>query len=122
MPMPAVLVVDDDNNLRRILEAKLQRGPFKVSTVSDLASAISALEDRTFAVVVLDDRLPDGSGLDVLPKLRGIAPSSAFVLITAYEENAMRQRAADAGAKEVLFKPFDLDMLEAVVRSYTPQI
>ena len=61
----AVLVVDDDHNLRRILEAKLQRGPFEVSTVSNLASAVTALESGQFAVVVLDERLPDGSGLPV---------------------------------------------------------
>lgn len=118
MPLPAVLVVDDDQNLRRILEAKLQRGPFAVFTASDLASAVSALTDREYAVVVLDERLPDGSGLDKLPALLDLSPSSAFVLITAYEETAMRERAAEAGACEILFKPFDLDMLEAVVRTY----
>jgi DNA-binding NtrC family response regulator len=118
MPLPAVLVVDDDQNLRRILEAKLERSPFDVSTVADLASAVAALEHRKFAVVVLDERLPDGSSLALLPTLRGLAPSSTFVLITAYEENAIRHLAESAGAKETLFKPFDLDALEAVVQSY----
>ena len=120
MPAPAVLVVDDDQNLRRILEAKLERSPFEVFTAKDLASAITALESSRFAVVVLDERLPDGSSLASLPALKCLAPTSAFVLITAYEENAIRQRAELAGASEILFKPFDLDLLEAVVRNHVP--
>jgi DNA-binding NtrC family response regulator len=118
MPAPAVLVVDDDQNLRRILEAKLERSPFQVFTAKDLASAITALENSQFAVVVLDERLPDGSSLENLAALKHLAPSSAFVLITAYEENSIRQQAETAGASEILFKPFDLDILEAVVQSH----
>ena len=117
MSLPAVLVVDDDLNLRRILEAKLQRGPFDVLAVSNLASARSALESAKYAVVVIDERLPDGSSLSVLPSLRDLAPETSFVVITAYEENSMREQAVRAGAQEILFKPFDLDMLDAVVRS-----
>jgi DNA-binding NtrC family response regulator len=121
MPQPAVLVVDDDRNLRRILQAKLQRGSFQVSTVADLASARFELEHSHFQVVVLDERLPDGSSLDMLPSLRDLSPESSFVVITAYEENAMRQRAERAGASDILFKPFDLDLLEAVVRTYATE-
>jgi two-component system NtrC family response regulator len=117
MPPPAILVVDDDQNLRRILEAKLERSPFDVSTATDLASAKDALEHGHFAVVVLDDRLPDGSSIANLAALKDLAPTSEFVLITAYEENAVRQQAEQAGAAEILFKPFDLDTLEAVVQN-----
>ena len=116
---PAVLVVDDDYNLRRILEAKLERCPFRVCGVSDLASAASALRSFKYDVIVLDERLPDGSSIESLPILRHIAPSATFILITAYEEGPLRHQAEQAGAREVLFKPFDLDMLEAVVRTYT---
>src|SRR5689334_5285793 len=116
MPLPSVLVVDDDQNLRRILEAKLQRIPLNVTGACDLASAASALQHDEFAVVVIDERLPDGSSLAELPALRTIAPNSAFVLITAYEESAIRQLAENAGAESVLFKPFDLDALESLVR------
>jgi DNA-binding NtrC family response regulator len=122
MLVPSVLVVDDDYNLRRILEAKLERCPFRVSTVPDLASAILALQTGHYSVIVLDERLPDGSGISVLPQLCGLAPGAIFILMTAYEESSVRQLAEQAGAREILFKPFDLDLLEAVVRTYSAEI
>jgi DNA-binding response OmpR family regulator len=108
---PLVLIVDEDYNFTRILEAKLRLSGFEVTIAEDLASASAALRSRHFSLVLLDVRLPDGSGLDSLKDLRELSPKTSFVIITAYEEELLRERALASGARDVLYKPFDLELL-----------
>lgn len=113
---PAVLVIDDDRNFCRILEVKLRRSAFDVTLVHDAASAFDALMEREYDLVLLDLRLPDADGLAVLPRLKAASGAAPILVITAYEEDQLRSRARSAGAVDVLFKPFDLDLLVQTVR------
>lgn len=111
-----ILVVDDERNLCRIVEAKLRRSGFHVVTAYDAASGLAHLLRRRFDLVLLDIHLPDADAIAILPRLRAAAPDTPFLLMTAYEEENLRARAAQAGAVEVLYKPFDLDYLVQAVR------
>ncbi len=113
---PAVLVIDDDRNFCRILEVKLRRSAFAVTLVHDAASANSALLAQEYGIVLLDLRLPDADGLAMLPRLKAAAGAAPILVITAYEEDQLRARALESGAVDVLFKPFDLDLLVQTVR------
>jgi len=122
---PVVLVVDDERNFCRILEAKLRRSGWEVETAGTAAEASAALLRRTFQAIVLDVRLPDADGLKLLADIRGLAGGAPVVLMTAYEEEGLRARGIEAGAAEVLYKPFDLDYLVGLLdrlvrRSATP--
>jgi CheY-like chemotaxis protein len=110
-----VLVIEDDRNFSRILEAKLLKNSYSVRTAPDALSALACLLERPVHVALLDGRLPDADGLAALPLLRSAAPRTPFVFMTAYEEEYPRSRAISAGAAVILYKPFDLDTLTSEV-------
>src|SRR2546423_13067216 len=109
----AILGVDDEPNFCRILEAKLRRSSFSVSVATTLAAGLRCLLEQCFALILLDVRLPDADGIEALPQLEAIARQTPVVVMTAYEEEGLRRLAIDAGAAEVIYKPFDLDHLTA---------
>jgi len=115
---PAVLVIDDDRNFCRILDVKLRRSGFDVHITHDSATAYAALMEQEYDIVLLDLRLPDADGLAILPRLKAVAAATPVLVITAYEEEQLRVRARQAGAVDVLYKPFDLDLLVQSVRRY----
>jgi DNA-binding response OmpR family regulator len=113
----AILLIEDDTNFARILETQLRRSGFDVNAVRDVAAGLQCLLRRPFDLVLVDVRLPDANGLEVVPRLRAIVPATPFLLITAYEEENLRARAIAAGAADVLYKPFDMDFLVEAVRA-----
>jgi len=117
----SILVVDDEYNLRRILEAKLRLSNFAVMVASDAATALRHLLRHSFALVLLDVHLPDANAITILPRLRAAAPDTPFLLMTAYEEEGLRERALRAGAVEILYKPFDLDLMVQTIRFHIAQ-
>jgi len=117
MTLPqAILVLDDEPNFCRILEAKLTKASFEVVTASDAVSAFRELLARRFDLILLDLRLPDANGLDLMPRIRAVAPTTPVLIMTAYEVEGLRERALRAGAIDVLYKPFDLNVLTTTVR------
>jgi len=113
---PSVLVIDDETNFCRVLEAKLGRSGFATVTAPDVATGLQWLVTRNFDLILLDIRLPDANALTVLPDLRAAAGTTPFLLMTAYEEEGLRARALLAGAADILYKPFDLDALVGVAQ------
>jgi CheY-like chemotaxis protein/c-di-GMP-binding flagellar brake protein YcgR len=114
----SILIVEDDPNLSRILKTHLRRSGFAVETVSTAASGLQSLLIRNYDLILLDVRLPDADGLEALPRLRAASGYAPFLLVTAYEEESLRSRAIMAGAVDIVFKPFDLEALEATIRHH----
>ena len=114
---PAILVIDDEPNFCRIIEAKLRRSGFQVTIAPDAASGENKLSSSRYSALLLDLRLPDANGVDLLPRLRQLAPNTPIILMTAYEEERLRDRALANGAVEVLYKPFDLDHLVELIQA-----
>lgn len=111
-----MLVIDDEANFCRVLEARLARSGFTVILAPDVATGRHWLVTRTFDLILLDVRLPDANGLAALPALRAMSAGAPFLLMTAYEEENLRARALLAGAADILYKPFDLDTLVVSVQ------
>jgi len=111
-----ILVIDDELNFCKILEAKLRRSNYDVALAYDAASGLRLLLTHRYDAVLLDIHLPDGAGIDLLSRFRAVSPGTPFILMTAYEEENLRVRAILAGAEEVLYKPFDLDHLVQTIR------
>lgn len=102
---PLLLLVDDDDNVRRSLHLLLQ---FRGFQVRSFASAAPLLDDEAAlkaVCMVADHRLPDGDGIDVLQRLREAGWSGRAVLITGYPSADLKERAAHAGFSAVLEKP-----------------
>jgi DNA-binding NtrC family response regulator len=109
-----ILVVDDEMALRKGIAQRFEEDGADVVTAEDVTAARRALEKGDFDLVVLDHRLPDGTGMALLEEQRRAGSSANFVMMTAYSSTEDAVRAMKAGAADYLIKPFDLDELVLV--------
>ncbi|WP_457601291.1 sigma-54-dependent transcriptional regulator [Hydrogenivirga sp.] len=112
--MGGILIVEDDESLNRLIEKKLKRKGFKVDSVRSGAEAERLLNEHNYEVVLLDIKLTDMSGLDLL---RQLAPSTStkFIVITGYGDVNTAVEAMKAGASDFIQKPFSFDILEVSI-------
>jgi two-component system response regulator PilR (NtrC family) len=113
---PAVLVVDDEADLRELLSLTLVRLGLDVDTAESVGAARALLERRRYALCLTDMRLPDGTGLDLVRDV-ALASGPPIAVITAYGSAENAVAALKAGAFDYLTKPVDLDQLRMLVRS-----
>jgi two-component system, response regulator RegA len=115
-----VLVVDDDETFReRLVRAFRDRG-FDARGAPDCATSMEWAEQDSPEFAVIDLRMPDASGLDVLKKLLSIDPATKAVVLTGYGSIATALEAVRLGATHYLTKPADLDdILAALTREET---
>jgi DNA-binding NtrC family response regulator len=102
----AILVVDDEAELRRNLEDLLREEGYAVEAAASGAEALSRLAARSFQLVVTDIRMPPPDGLELLRRIRSQWPGTEVVLLTAFADRADAQAALQAGALEYLEKPY----------------
>jgi two-component system, OmpR family, response regulator MprA len=117
MSEAAVLLVDDDAPIRRMLERTLAAEGYGVSAAADGGSALAQVERSMPDVIVLDVAMPGLDGLAVTRRLRAKGVRVPILLLTA--RDALRERVAglDAGADDYLVKPFDVEELTARIRA-----
>ena len=111
-----VLVVDDDETIRRTLRINLRARGYEVEEVASGRDALSTLEDAPPDLVILDLGLPDVDGVEVLRRLRRTSRVPVVVL-SARHQSDDKVEALDAGADDYVTKPFGMDELMARVRS-----
>ncbi|MGI9215894.1 MAG: sigma-54-dependent transcriptional regulator [Hydrogenophaga sp.] len=114
-PPAAVLVVDDEPDLRTLYELTLLREGYQVTSAPDLAQARESLAQQRFDVLITDMRLPDGLGLELLRELGAGQRSEKAIVITAYGSAENAVEALKSGAFDYLTKPVDLKQLRAAV-------
>ena len=110
-----VLVVEDDDSLAFVLRETMSVKGYDTDVVPTAAALLERLKTTQYDVVLLDLRLPDGDGLDVIPQCREIAPDTPVIAMTAY---GVRQSATEAlrrGAYDFFTKPLKMAELEVVV-------
>ncbi len=119
-----LLVVEDERTIRDALAGHFRDAGYVVDVADGIAAAERLLAQHSFAAVLLDIRLKDGDGIDLLAKLRQSLPQLPVIMATAYGDSERTIRAMRLGAFEYVTKPFDLDALVAcvarAVRSPTP--
>jgi len=113
----AVLVVDDEPDLRTLYELTLLREGYEVVCAGDLAQARESLAQQRFDLLITDMRLPDGLGLQLLRDLQGAQRSERSIVITAHGSAENAVDALKSGAFDYLTKPVDLQQLRAAVRA-----
>lgn len=117
-----VLVADDEPHIGRIIQTKLEQGPFRVTLVDDGPSALRALEQYPdVALVLLDVMMPGLTGLEVLARIRADARWSALpcVILTAAGHEQQREEAFRLGVDDFMTKPFSPKRLYARVAELT---
>jgi len=113
----AVLVVDDDGPIRRMLERTLSAEGYEVAGAADGGEALAAVDRSVPDLIVLDVAMPGIDGLSVCRRLRAKGFALPILLLTARDEVADRVQGLDAGADDYLVKPFAAEELLARVRA-----
>ena len=112
----SLLLVDDDKPfLTRLARAMEGRG-YSVRTADSVAAGLAALDEAAPAFAVIDLRLGDGNGLDVIAKLKERRPDARGVVLTGYGNIATAVAAVKSGAVDYLSKPADADAVDAALR------
>ena len=109
-----ILVVDDEPHIGRIIQMKLERGPYRVTLASDGRQALDLLRgEQRIDLVLLDIMMPYVSGFDVLQEIRTFPhrESTPVIMLTAKGQPTDRTRALELGATDVLTQPFSPNKL-----------
>ena len=109
LPEKSVLVMDDDAPLRTRLGRALETRGFEVVQAGTVAEAIAHVKEKCPAFAVLDMRLDDGNGLQVVETIQAVRPDTRVVMLTGYGNIATAVAAVKAGAVDYLPKPADAD-------------
>jgi len=115
MPDIWLLLVDDEETFRKLTARELERTGYKVETADCLESARRMILKQNFHLVLLDVRLPDGSGLDLLSEIKESSPTTEVVMLTAFGTVEEAIDAMKNGALDFLTKPCKLSELEVVL-------
>ncbi|HEX2210910.1 MAG TPA: response regulator, partial [Longimicrobium sp.] len=113
-----VLVADDEPHIGRIIQMKLEQGPYEVTLVSDGRAALDELQGPDpIDVVLLDIMMPYASGLEVLAEARKLPHrrETPIIILTAKGQDADRRQALELGATDFFTKPFSPKKLLARV-------
>ncbi|MBX6311411.1 MAG: response regulator [Isosphaeraceae bacterium] len=115
---PLVLVVDDDRDLCRNLWDLLRERGYRVSLAHDGRDAAGKIREKTFDVVLIDMKIPEGDGVGVFRLVRAANPQARTVLITGHraEVDAMVNQVLAEGADAVCYKPFDVPQLLGTIQ------
>ncbi len=114
--MKPIWVVDDDQSIRFVLEKALAREQFQVRSFGSPRDVLTALDDDEPQVLVSDIRMPGGSGLDLLAKVKQRLPGLPVIVMTAYSDLDSAVSAFQGGAFEYLPKPFDVTKAVELIR------
>jgi len=111
------LVVDDEINIQEILSILLQDFKFQVNRASNREEAETLIEKNYYDLAFIDLRLPDGSGIDILKKIKDKNPKTEAVIITAFASSETAVEAIKLGAYDYISKPFELNELRLLIRN-----
>ena len=115
--MSRVLVIDDEADIRELIDLTLVRMGLATECVGSVAEALAALEGDAFQLCLTDMRLPDGEGLAIVRYITEHHPQTPVAVITAYGSAENAVAALKAGAFDYLSKPVGLEQLRTLIKS-----
>jgi len=115
MKTSRILVVDDEDSLRRVLQVQLEQDGYSVVTAASAQQAFSLLQLRGYDLVITDLRMPGLSGVEVLKQVKSQYPETVVIVLTAFGSVETAVEAMKAGAYDFLTKPVHPDELSLVV-------
>lgn len=114
-----VLIADDDSAICTLIETVLRNGPYEITIRNDAETALLAVQQDDFDVIICDFMLPGISGIDLVQRLRADERTRAVpvLMVSGHMNYAMDGRAKSAGANIFLNKPFTIAQLRAAINS-----
>ncbi|TMQ73330.1 MAG: sigma-54-dependent Fis family transcriptional regulator, partial [Candidatus Eisenbacteria bacterium] len=119
--MPSILIVDDEANIRSSLAGALGREGYQADAAATLAEAKAKVREA-YDLILLDVRLPDGSGLDLLSEVMNAAPETAVIMMSGHATIDDAVRATRLGAFDFLEKPVSLERLLVLLRNASSRV
>jgi two-component system response regulator AtoC len=113
--MASILVVDDEQNIRRVLKDLLEKEGFNVLTASDVDKALPLIDQQDLDLIVTDLKMPGKSGMDLLTLCHEKRPAVPVIMITAFGNVEAAVAAMKKGAYDFIIKPFDENELLNVI-------
>jgi two-component system response regulator AtoC len=110
-----ILAVDDEPNMRRLLEISLRQAGYQALTASNGKEALETLKTEQVDLVVSDLHMPGMSGLELLKNIRSDNEAIPFIMVTAQGEISTAVEAMKLGAADYILRPFDLEVLEVAI-------
>lgn len=115
-----VLIVDDQFGIRILLNEVMVREGYETYQAANGVQAIDIVQNHAPDLILLDMKIPGMDGIEILKRVKNIAPDICVIIMTAYGELDMIQEARDLGAITHFSKPFDIDDIRKAVRDYLP--
>lgn len=117
-----ILIVDDEDVVRETIKRILEDEGFDVFIAGNGITAVGIVEDYNIDIALLDIKLPDMNGVEVLERIKLIKPKIKIVMITAYEMEELVKKAFVAGAYACLHKPFEIQALLKILKELKGKI
>jgi DNA-binding NtrC family response regulator len=111
-----ILVIDDDENIRKVLETILEDEGYIVETAETAKKGIEESEKAFFNLALIDVCLPDMEGIELLSKLRSTKPKMRKIIVTGYPTLQNAVAAVNKGADAYVMKPFEVDKILQTIR------
>jgi len=115
MSLNRILVADDEESMRWVLSKALKRKGFSVDLAHDGRQALALVQENTYDLAILDIKMPGISGLDLLDRVRELKSDLLVVIMTAEASMKNAVEAMKRGAYDYITKPFDLDVIDAII-------
>jgi two-component system nitrogen regulation response regulator GlnG len=115
MSITRILVADDEESMRWVLSKALKRKGFSVDLAIDGRQALSMIQENAYDLAILDIKMPGINGLDLLDKIREQRKELLVVIMTAEASMKNAVEAMKRGAYDYITKPFDLDVIDAII-------
>src|SRR5512136_1616574 len=112
---PAILVVDDDDAIRETLAEVLKKRRYETFSAGSGHEALGVIKKNIIDLVLLDMKLPDGDGLEILKTVKELDSDILVIIMTAYSDVQTAVQAMKAGAYHYINKPFELEELKLMI-------
>ncbi len=119
MSLRRILVADDEESMRWVLSKALKRKGFSVDLAHDGRQALALIQDNSYDLAILDIKMPGINGLDLLDKVCELKKELLVVIMTAEASMKNAVEAMKRGAYDYITKPFDLDVIDAIIEKVT---
>jgi DNA-binding NtrC family response regulator len=111
-----ILIVDDDENIRKVLTTILEDEGYDVETADTAKAAIEKTERKTYNIALIDIRLPDMEGIELLTKMRTTTPRLRKIIVTGYPTMQNAVEAVNKGADAYVLKPFNVEKVLSIIK------
>jgi len=110
-----LLIIEDDTSLNQMLQFHFEDGGFEVTGAESCDEGLQQLHREGFDLILLDQQLPDGTGMELLQKIRAEEPEQAIIMMTGKHDLELAIEAIKTGAADFIHKPLQTKTLQATV-------